>query len=254
MAPAALLALASVLGGRIVSADERLVVGLVRAPHGVRGEVRVEALSDRAAERFAAGARLYAEGSDSPLTVTEAESDSSGWRLHFAEVSDRSAAETLRNVYLEAVVGPAARLPRGEYYWHDVLGSAVSDVDGTALGEVVDVYRAGGAEVLLVRGDSGEIDVPVVRSVVRVFAPKRREIVVDGEALGLRSGDATPPDGEAPDREVRDRGASRGGVQRGHGRERDAPDREDLHAAASDAEAFDGRVTEPPQPERGGMP
>jgi hypothetical protein len=101
-------------------------------------------------------------------------------------VADRTAAEALRDVYLEAVVAPDEQLPRGEFYWHEVVGASVTDTDGTALGKVADVYRAGGAEVVVVRGPAGEIDVPLVRAVVRIFAPARGEIVVDGEALGLR--------------------------------------------------------------------
>jgi hypothetical protein len=60
----------------------------------------------------------------------------------------------------------------------------------------VDVYRAGGADVAVVHGPTGELDVPLVRSVVRIFAPGRGEIVVDGEALGLRGEE---PDVEGPD-------------------------------------------------------
>jgi 16S rRNA processing protein RimM len=169
-----------------VTAGERLVVGRVRGFHGLRGNVRVESLTDRAGERFAAGSVLFREGSEDRLTIVEAEPETRGWRLRFAEVPDRTAAESLRDVYLEAVVAPGEELPRGEYYWHQVIGAAVTDVHGTALGEVVDIYRAGGAEVLLVRGPAGELDVPLVRSVVRIFAPARGEIVIDGDALGLR--------------------------------------------------------------------
>ena len=132
------------------------------------------------------GRSLFVEGGDAPLTIVEAQPDAQGWRLRFAEVADRTAAEALRDVYLEAIVAPGEQLPRGEFYWHEVIGSTVTDVDGTALGEVTDVYRAGGAEVLVVRGAAGEVDVPLVRAVVRIFAPARGEIVVDGEALGLR--------------------------------------------------------------------
>jgi hypothetical protein len=89
-------------------------------------------------------------------------------------------------VYLETTVAPGEELAKGEYYWHQIIGSAVSDVDGTALGKVVDIYRAGGAEVMVVRNPVGELDIPLVRSLVRIFAPARGEIVVDGEALGLR--------------------------------------------------------------------
>jgi ribosomal 30S subunit maturation factor RimM len=84
------------------------------------------------------------------------------------------------------MVAPGEELPRGEYYWHQIIGSGVADTDGTPLGKVVDIYRAGGAEVIVVRGTRGETDIPLVRSLVRIFAPARGEIVVDGDALGLR--------------------------------------------------------------------
>lgn len=187
-----------------MTAGERLVVGQVRGFHGLRGTVRIELLTDREDERFAVGGVLYREGDDSPLTIAEADADAVGWRVRFVEVSDRTAAESLRDVYLEAVVSPGQELPVGEFYWHQVVGSAVTDVDGAALGEVVDVYRAGGADVMVVRGEAAELDIPLVRSVVRVFAPGRGEIVVDGEALGLHAGEPTseapadPDDGSAP--------------------------------------------------------
>jgi ribosomal 30S subunit maturation factor RimM len=60
------------------------------------------------------------------------------------------------------------------------------DVAGNPLGTVRDVYRAGGAEVFVVSGGArGEFDVPAVRAFIRVFAPRRGEIVVDADALGL---------------------------------------------------------------------
>jgi 16S rRNA processing protein RimM len=186
-----------------VTAGERLVVGQVRGFHGLRGTLRVESLTDRPDERFAVGQVLFREGSDSPLTIAEADTDAVGWRVRFAEVPDRTAAEALRGAYLEAVVAPGQELPRGEFYWHQVVGSAVTDVDGTALGEVVDIYRAGGADVAVVRGPAGELDIPLVRSIVRIFAPARGEIVVDGDALGLRGEvdevePGTPETPEAP--------------------------------------------------------
>jgi 16S rRNA processing protein RimM len=189
-------------GEKSVSPGERLVVARVRGFHGLRGAVRLESLTDRAEERFAVGKSLFIEGTERPLTILEAAPDNLGWRVRFAEVEDRSAAELLRDAYLEAVVAPGDALPRGEYYWHQIVGASVVDVDGTVLGEVTDVYRAGGAEVLLVSGPAGEIDVPVVRSVVRIFAPARGEIVIDGEALGIRgepeSDAAEPPDAGEP--------------------------------------------------------
>jgi len=168
--------------------DERLVVALVRGVHGLDGAIRVEILTDRPEERYAPRSVLFREGSDRPLTVTRSSAiaDGPGWRLQFAEIRDRAAAEALRGAYLEIAAGPDAVLPRGAYFWHEVIGSTVTATDGTVLGTVRDVYRSGGAEVYVVDGGPyGEFDVPGVRDFVRIFAPKRGEIVVDVDALDL---------------------------------------------------------------------
>ena len=166
----------------------RLVVALVRGVHGLNGAVRVEVLTDRAEERFVPGAVLHREGRPDALTIDSATAvaDGPGWRLRFRELPDRTAAETLRGAYLETVVEPDA-LARGEYYWHEVIGVTVRDVAGRELGTVSDIYRVGEAEVFVVRGGpAGEFDVPAVKAFVRIFAPRRGEIVVDAGALDLK--------------------------------------------------------------------
>lgn len=179
------------------------MVALVRGVHGLRGAIRVEVLTDRPEERFARGAVLYREGGDAPLTVAAAEAipDGPGWRLRFEEVSDRTAADALRGAYLEAPTDAVDGLPRGEYYWHQVVGATVKDLQDRELGVVHDVYRVGGAEVFVVRGEPyGEFDLPVVRSFIRVFAPARGEIVIDPDALALE-----PPKPRRPPRPARPR-------------------------------------------------
>ncbi len=163
----------------------------------------MEVLTDQPAERFAVGERLYREGRPEPLTIVAATQDGPGWRLQFSEVADRTAADGLRNVYLESIVRPEDLLARGEYYWHEVIGAVVRDLDGTDLGVVRDIYRAGGAEVFVVRdGPRGEFDLPAVRAFIRVFAPRRGEIVVDATALDLA---AERPPGKARAPRVRRR-------------------------------------------------
>jgi 16S rRNA processing protein RimM len=177
--------------------------------HGLRGAVRVEVLTDRPEQRFVVGTSLYREGDAAALTIAEAEPvvDGPGWRLRFREIPDRNAADALRGVYLEAIVRPGADLARGEYYWHEVVGARVIGTDGTELGTVRDIYRVGEAEVFEVTGGPfGAFDLPAVRAFIRVFAPRRGEIVVDADALDLRA-PAERPTGEdrprAPRRRTR---------------------------------------------------
>ena len=77
----------------------------------------------------------------------------------------------------------------GRWFFHELEGLAVRSTAGEDLGTVVDIYRAGGAEVFIVRGPRGELDIPGVTGIVTDLAPERGELIVDLEALDL---DARP--------------------------------------------------------------
>jgi 16S rRNA processing protein RimM len=147
------------------------------------------------------GAVLFREGSDATLTIATAEAvaDGPGWRLRFREISTRDQADALRGTYLEAVVRPEEDLARGSYYWHEVVGTTVRGVDGAELGTVRDIYRVGETEVFVIDGGPyGSFDVPAVRAFIRIFAPRRGEIVVDAESLDLRAPRSKTPDPDRP--------------------------------------------------------
>jgi 16S rRNA processing protein RimM len=137
---------------------------------------------------------LFPEGTTERLIVSESSvvADGPGWWLRFRELQDRNAAERLRDVYLEIEPAPEPREP-GRWMWHEIEGLAVRSSSGEELGNVVEIYRAGGAEVFVVRGPKGELDVPAVHGIVLELAPDRGEIIVDLETLAL---DARPVDDE----------------------------------------------------------
>lgn len=156
----------------------------------------MELLTDRPDERFVPGAHVFPEGGDTALTIASASAvaDGPGWWLTFREIPDRNAAEVLRGVYLE-IEPPADEAPEpGRWLWGELEGLTVRSSDGEQLGTVVEVYRAGEAEVFLVRGPRGELDVPGVHGIVTELAPERGELVVDLDALAL---DARPIEDES---------------------------------------------------------
>ena len=140
------------------------------------------------------GTTLYIEGTARALTIAEASAvaDGPGWWLRFAEVPSREAADDLRNLYLE-IDAPVEEHEPGRWFFHELEGLAVRSTAGEELGRVVEIYRAGGAEVFVVRGPRGEIDVPGVRGIVTDLAPDRGEMIVDMDALDM---DARPVDDE----------------------------------------------------------
>jgi 16S rRNA processing protein RimM len=152
----------------------------------------VELLTDRPESRLIAGVPLYLEGSGETLTIAEAApvADGPGWWLRFREIPDRNAAERLRDVYLEIDAPDEPREP-GRWFFHELEGLAVRSTTGEELGAIAEIYRAGGAEVFVVRGPRGELDIPGVLGIVTELAPERGEMIVDMDALAL---DARPVD------------------------------------------------------------
>jgi 16S rRNA processing protein RimM len=157
----------------------------VRGVRGLRGQVRVEVLTDDPEGRFAVGALLFPEGSSSSLTVAESSpvADGPGWWLIFREVRERAGAEALKDVYLEAA--DSAPREAGTWLWSDIVGLTARTIDGRELGVVTDVYRTGGAEVYTVGRGRGELDIPAVRGVIVELDPPRGVLLVDAEALAL---------------------------------------------------------------------
>jgi 16S rRNA processing protein RimM len=179
--------------------------------------VRVEVLTDRPEDRFAAGRVLHREGTAAPLTIVVAGpvEDGPGWRLQFREVTSRTSAERLRDTYLETEVDRASDLEPGAAYWHEVIGTEVRGLDGRVLGTVADVYRVGGAEVVVVSGGpAGEFELPVVKDIVRTFAPDRGEIVVDEAILDLAGPPVDEPVAKPPRRRPRWSRHGKGGAAR----------------------------------------
>lgn len=134
--------------------DEDLVaVGRIVKPHGIRGEVAVAPLSDRP-ERFESGVVLWV--GDRRLEIVASRPHQGRVLLRLVGVEDRTRAERLRGAELLAV---RDELDVGEVYLADeLLGLAVHDADGRALGRVaalVELPEAAGYDLLEVVREDG---------------------------------------------------------------------------------------------------
>ncbi len=161
-------------------APERLVVGRIVKPHGVRGEMLVEVLSD-APDRYAPGARLEAgdpAGARRPLTVRATRNDRGRSLVTFEEVSDRDAADALRGALLSIARDDAAPLEEGVYYEWQLEGLDVFDEDGKRLGTFARVLEGGGGDLWVVDTGEKEVMVPAVDEFVRRVDLESGRIVV----------------------------------------------------------------------------
>ncbi|HZC31065.1 MAG TPA: ribosome maturation factor RimM [Gaiellaceae bacterium] len=156
------------------STEADVVVGVVRGPHGVRGEVRIEPTTDRPEERFRVGARLGT--TEGTLVIAAVRGTADAPIVRFRGIDDRTAAERLRGTELRVPRSAARR--EGEYLWDELIGLEAWTPEGARLGEVTEVLRAGGADVLVVRDGARETLLPALESVVREVDVAHGRIVV----------------------------------------------------------------------------
>jgi len=145
---------------------EGLVVGVIKAPHGVRGEVRVDPRSD-VPDRFRVGVTLECDGLG-PLTIRTIRGTPTEPIVGFEGYASRPGAEPLRGRYLRVGLDEARRATKGSYLWADLVGLRAETPAGEPIGNVSDVLRAGETDVLVVaRAQGGDLLVPAIASVVR---------------------------------------------------------------------------------------
>jgi 16S rRNA processing protein RimM len=178
--------------------EERVVVGRIVKPHGIRGEVVVVPMSDRPG-RFEPGVELSAAARS--FTIVSSRPHQGRLLIRFAGVEDRTAAERLRGTELEAET--AADPGDTELYLAgDLVGTSVIDEDGGDLGVVsalIELPEAAGYDLLEVtRRDGGTWLLPASSDLVEVVADDGAErLVVVDPPEGLIEGEpeVVPPEG-----------------------------------------------------------
>lgn len=135
----------------------RILVGRVQRPHGVRGRVLLEAMSD-VPERFAPGSVLdvVREGARPArrLTISTVAPHGKSLLVAFSECETRDAAEELRGAELFVDREASPPPPAGSVYYYDLIGRDCEDLAAGPLGRVVEVLEDGGG--LLLRIDDAD--------------------------------------------------------------------------------------------------
>ena len=167
---------------------DRVIVGAIGGAFGVHGEVRLKSFCADAAA-IADYAPLYTEDGRSFAQVVLTGQLKGGFSARVDGIVTKEDADALRNVTLYADRAKMPALPDDEYYYNDLIGLAVFDTGGTALGAIKHVMDHG-AGVLL------EIAVPTQSETVLLPFTQAAVPTVD---LGAGRIVADPPDGLFPD-------------------------------------------------------
>lgn len=149
------------------SLPEKILVGRLLRPHGLRGEIKVEIHSDYP-ERFEPGSELIATLPRRPaqrLRVRLFRLVRGGGLVAFKGYETRDQAEELRGARLEIERSRVPKAPPGSFYHYELEGCHCFDEEHGELGQVTDVIEDGGGHLLqLSRGGDHQLLVPFVKA------------------------------------------------------------------------------------------
>lgn len=159
-----------------------VIVGQVRRPHGIRGEVRVEILTDYP-ERLDQHDHVYLARPEAPDDVERYPLESvrphKGVLLMKLDgLDDRNTAEQLRGMLVQIPLEDAVPLEEDEYYHFQLIGMEVETEAGEWLGRVSDVVETGAHDVFVVAGPRGEVLLPAIEDVILELDLEARKMVV----------------------------------------------------------------------------
>ena len=143
-----------------------VIVGQLRKPHGVQGEILMETLTDFP-QRLRAGKTIYIGENHKPMEIKTRRAVAKGLLLTFDGFNDCDQVAVLTNSGVFVRTDDLPPLPEGEYYHHQLMGLSVIDEAGVKLGEIVEIIETGANDVYVVRSAEGkEILLPAITEVL----------------------------------------------------------------------------------------
>ncbi|MQA90594.1 MAG: ribosome maturation factor RimM [Gemmatimonas sp.] len=161
-----------------------LIVGRIRRPHGIRGELLIAVDTDRPQSVFRTGRAIQlgdvdGEPNGAKYRIGRLRPTTGGGILKLDGVESREGAEALRGHTLLIAATAASPAATDEVHYHDLVGLAVRTRDGD-LGRVTDILGFPGGETLVIQVPDGrEILIPFAKEFVTGIDLKAEVVTID---------------------------------------------------------------------------
>jgi 16S rRNA processing protein RimM len=159
---------------------EKFIVGLVGAPFGVKGFVKVRPTSGEIVHLLKLQSVIVSkDGEERPLKIEESAPAAQSVLMRFAGIDSPEKAKTFTGAQLLAGREQAAPLNEGEFYIEDLKGLAVIAEKGETVGHITDIIEGGGGELAEIELTNGEKRlVPFRREFFSGIFPEKGKVVL----------------------------------------------------------------------------
>ncbi len=161
---------------------ERIKIGVVQKPHGVRGEIKIFPTTDFIKERFKKDnvVTMILNGKTSELTIESSRMHKQSVLVKFKEHSSLNDVEFFHNAELYVNRDELHALPEDEFYFVDLVGckAFVSDKE---IGEVIEVMETPAHPILRIKAKDEDRDilVPFVERFIVSVDVEAKQIEID---------------------------------------------------------------------------
>lgn len=161
--------------------EEFLTVAKIVKPQGIRGEVKVVALTD-SAQNLKDFSKVYI--GEVPYRILKVRpQDDKCAIVALSGVADRNAAEELRGREICARRADAPELPPDTYYIVDIIGCAAFNDKGEKLG-VISLITPARTDIYEVeKTDGGKLVFPAVEGLILDIDVEGRKVILGAEKL-----------------------------------------------------------------------
>ena len=157
-----------------------VTIGRVAKPWGVRGEVKVEPLTDFP-DRFRNLRSVYLTAASGETVEYVVKSVSYRGGIPYLLFEGRDSpekAQELTGLLVQIREEETIPLPEGSYYWYELLGMEVVSESGDILGTITDIFETGSNDVYVVKQGGKESFIPATRELIRQVDRKARRMVI----------------------------------------------------------------------------
>lgn len=169
-----------------MAARDMVVLGRITEPYGLQGWVKLHAFCDDFFDFADLPQWWLAEDAESTqwqaFGLQDVRAHGKGLIARFEGVTDRNASEAIEGRFIAVPRESLPKTANGEFYWADLIGLEVVNLQDEELGVVSSLMSSGAHEVLCVRDErvaGGERLLPFVAQVVKEVALTEGRIRVD---------------------------------------------------------------------------
>jgi 16S rRNA processing protein RimM len=160
-----------------------VLVGYITGAYGIQGWVRIKPYSADAGALLSAKTWWLDKPDLHDVDVMQAKDHSGDTVARLMGIADRNAAEALKGATVSVSRSHFPPLDEGEFYWVDLIGLAVENLQGEQLGQVKDLMDNGAHPILRVApegaDEKAEMLIPFVDHYVKTVDQQAGKITVD---------------------------------------------------------------------------